>query len=120
MIDNFEDFTHELSDDELKLVPLVISGFKNYTINNPIKSDTIVKRMNEFLTKNDYPIKMSGVRLRKIVNHIRTNGLQPLIATSKGYFVSEDKEVIQEQINSLNQRANSIKRCADGLSKYLK
>jgi hypothetical protein len=119
-VNNFEEHTNELNPEELKLVPLVMNGFRNYTESNPIKAPDVVSKMNQYLAKNGWKIKLTQPRLRKIVNHIRTNGLQPLIATSKGYFVSNDKKVIEEQILSLQQRANSIQRCADGLGKFIK
>jgi hypothetical protein len=115
MIDNFEELTYELTDVEIKMLPLLISGFKNYTIDNPIKEPDIVSRFNE----RNYPLKLSGVRLRKIVNYIRTNGLLPLIATSKGYYVSYDKSIIESQIKSLRQRSFSINNCANGLEKFI-
>jgi hypothetical protein len=62
---------------------------------------------------------MNGPRLRKMVNYIRTNGIIPLIATSHGYFTTDCKETISEQIKSLQERANSIERCAAGLKKFL-
>jgi hypothetical protein len=114
MIINFEELTYELTENEIKILPLLINGFKNYTINNPIKEPDIVQRFND---RNEF--KLSGVRLRKLVNYIRSNGLLPLIATSKGYYVSYDKEIIELQIKSLNQRAQSIINCSDGLKKYL-
>ena len=75
--------------------------------------------MNEFLSNKNYKIKINGPRLRKFVNHIRTNSILPLIATSKGYFVTDDKEIILTQIVSLMQRANSIEGCAQGLKEFL-
>lgn len=120
MIKNFENITRELNEDELVLVPLMINGFKKHTIDNPIKSDVVVKKMNDYFQKNGMKMKMTGARLRKIVNYIRSNSLQPLIATSKGYFVSNDVDVILDQILSLNQRANSIKECANGLELLIK
>ena len=51
-----------------------------------------------------------------MVSHIRSNGL----ATSKGYYVSNDVAEIKGQIESLEQRARSIQSCADGLLNYLK
>jgi hypothetical protein len=115
MIDNFEELTYELTDVEKKMLPLLISGFKNYTIENPIKEPDIVSRFNDRNTG----LKLSGVRLRKIVNYIRSNGLLPLIATSKGYYVSYDKSIISSQIKSLRQRSFSINNCASGLEKFI-
>lgn len=116
MIVNFENITNELTEVELTILPMVIRGFSNYNKNNPIKEPEIVERFNQ----KDYGVKLTGARLRKIVNHIRTNGLLPLIATSKGYYVSYDEVEIETQIKSLKQRARSIDSCADGLSKFLK
>ena len=119
MITGFEEHTAELSSEEMEILPLVIHGFRNYKKNNPIKAELIVTRMNEFLLSNGYKIKMSQPRLRKMVNYIRTNGIIPLIATSHGYFTTDCKETIIEQIKSLMERANSIERCAQGLKKFL-
>jgi hypothetical protein len=85
MIDNFETITHELNEDELYLIPYLISGFEKRTVNNPIKAPDIVKAMNDhFKAKGLIKSKFSDVRLRKCVNYIRVNSLIPLIATSKG------------------------------------
>jgi len=118
----FNEHTHDLTPDELQLVPLVINGFKKYTKDNPIKSDAVINSFNDFLNKNPkYKIrKITGVRLRKLINYIRTNGLQPIIGSSKGYYVSFEANDIREQINSLEERANSILGCSNGLSKFLK
>lgn len=113
MITNFESITPELNEYELSLVGIIISGLKARTAENPIKSDNIVKSMSA----NGY--KISGVRLRKIINFIRTNALLPIIGTSKGYYVSYEKIDIQNQIKSLNERANSIIDCANGLKEFL-
>lgn len=118
-ITNFEDFTSELTDQELEILPIVIHGFRAYKKNNPIKSELIVFRMNEYLKNRGYKMKLTGPRLRKLVNYIRSNGLLPLIATSQGYFTTDCKETIAEQIKSLQERANSIERCANGLIKFL-
>lgn len=119
MINGFEDLTSELNKDEKKLIPLLMNGFKNYSKENPIKSKEIVSRLNEFLSKNEFGIKMTEVRLRKLVNHIRSTGMQPIIATTYGYYVSYDKDEIRQQIESLQKRARSINLCAEGLSKFI-
>jgi hypothetical protein len=119
MITNFEEHTHELSAEEMEILPVVVHGFRNYKKANPIKAELIVTRMNEYLNTKGYKTKMTQPRLRKMVNYIRTNGIIPLIATSNGYFTSDCKETIAEQIKSLQERANSIERCATGLKKFL-
>jgi hypothetical protein len=119
MITNFEEITSELNERELKLIPLLISGFKSHGVDDPIKAPEIVKKMNEYLSANNFGLKMTEPRLRKCCNHIRANGMIPLIATSQGYYVSKDPEIIQSQINSLIERANSIMNCAEGLKRFL-
>lgn len=118
-ITNFEDITAELSDDEIRLIPLLIGGFKNRTKANPIKAPEIVNKVNDYLIDKGEKVRLSEPRLRKIVNHIRSNSLLPLIATSKGYFVSTDRMELINQIESLEQRANSIAKCALGLKSFL-
>jgi hypothetical protein len=118
MLTNFEDETQNLTEKELAIVPSIIKAFRKYTKENPIKSPEIVSRYNAGVKKGD--ITLNGVRLRKIVNHIRSYGLLPLIATSKGYYVSFDKEEIKLQIASLHERANSIENCAIGLKEFIK
>lgn len=118
-VTNFENYTHELTDQELEILPIVIHGFRAYKKKNPIKAELIVKRMNQFLADRKYKIRLTGPRLRKLVNYIRSNSLLPLIATSQGYFTTDCKQTIQEQIKSLQERANSIDRCARGLNNFL-
>lgn len=116
MIINFEEITQELNDEELKIIPLLIEGFKNHSEKNPIKEPKLCQVLNSVLNGR---VRMTGARLRKCVNYIRSNGLLPLIATSNGYFVSYDKEVIGRQIKSLEQRARSIMSCSQGLKKFV-
>ena len=119
MITTFENITHELSEEELRLVPVIVHSFRHYKKTNPIKADLIVSRMNTYLESKGVKTRMNQPRLRKIVNYIRTNGLLPLIATSNGYFTSDNPVDILDQIKSLQERANSIERCAIGLRKFL-
>ena len=119
MLTNFENYTHELTDQEMEILPIVIHGFRAYKKNNPIKAQLIVTRMNNYLQENGYKIRLTQPRLRKLVNYIRSNSLIPLIATSQGYFTTDCKETIINQIQSLNERANSIDRCARGLNNFL-
>lgn len=117
MVKNFETETQELSKDELLLVQPLIAGLENKTKLTPIKGKDIIQKMNVFCKEKGL-IKLNDVRLRKLINHIRSNSLLPVMASSKGYYVSYDKEDILIQAESLNQRANSIINCANGLKKF--
>jgi hypothetical protein len=119
MITNFEEITSDLTKDELKLISVLVYSFNKRTKDNPIKAPQIVQAMNNYLKERGEKLRLSEPRLRKLVNYIRVNGMIPLIATSNGYYVSYNRQEIVKQINSLNERATSIKACADGLNKFL-
>lgn len=115
MLTNFEHITQPLSRDEMSLVPVIIEGFLNHKgIQNAIMSKEIVRKMKE----KGYNI--TDVRLRKIVNHIRSKGLAPICSSSKGYWYSTVETEIMDEINSLTQRANAIMSAIKGLNEYRK
>lgn len=114
MITNFEINTYSLTDEEKVYIPLIIKGMSNKTKNNPIKSDAICKAL-----KDNFGINMTGARLRKITNFIRSEGILPIIATSNGYYCSYDQDEIRNQIQSLYERADAIRHSADGLKRFL-
>jgi len=116
MITNHEEETYELTYDELKLAKQLIPAFELRTKENPIIASEIVRRVN--LTMN-LPFKFSDVRLRKIVNYYRVHSILPVMSCSRGYYVSRDKEEIKTMMVSLQERANSIQRCVDGLNNFL-
>ena len=119
MITNFEELTKELTEDEKKLVPVLIKGFHKKSKDNPIKAPEIVAAINQRKLQIGLKANFSEVRLRKIVNFIRAEGILPLIATLNGYYCTNDKEEIKSQIESLTQRAEAILVSANGLKKYL-
>jgi hypothetical protein len=120
MITNFESITEELNEEELKLIPILVKGFKSHGKNDPIKAPEIIKAINEKRQSLGLKNKFSEPRLRKCSNYIRSNGILPLIATSNGYYTSYDRDEIMAQIQSLNERANSILKSAEGLKQFLK
>ena len=118
MITNFDNITHELTDEEKKLLPLIIKGFQTKTKSNPITGKEIVEAI--MAKKQQLGIKsFSEPRLRKLTNYIRSNGILPLIATSNGYYVSNDIAEINAQIESLMDRSMAIRNSAEGLRKYI-
>jgi len=119
MITNFEYITRELTDEECKLVPILIKGFSTKTKETAVKAPEIVEAINKQADKFGLKNKFSEVRLRKIVNFIRSEGILPLMATSNGYYCTDDREEIRSQIDSLTQRAEAIMVSANGLKKYL-
>ena len=118
MITDFEDYTADLTDDELAIMPMVTAVLSQTSEQNPIKAPLIVMRVQMALDKERMNAVFNERKLRKFVNHIRCAGILPLIATSNGYFVTDDVEVIKRQIKSLGERARSIQMCADGLGRF--
>lgn len=120
MIINFENITEDLTTQELNdIVPLLVRAFEKRTKENPVKAPFIVGSMNVYLKANGYDYKFSEVKLRKLVNYIRSNSILPIISTSKGYYVSYDKTEVTNQVESLSQRARQIFRSAGGLKKFI-
>jgi len=94
-ITNFDELTAELTYEEKIIVKHLMAGFDNHSKENPIKAPAIIHGMRQ------KGISFSEVRLRKMVNYIRRNGMLPVIATSDGYYCSYDRLEIEKQILSL-------------------
>ena len=116
MITNFENQTQELNEYELStLLPIVVRGLMTKKgKENAITNKSICKALKE------QGLKITDTRLRKIVHHIRANDIIPLLlATSKGYYISNDNQEIENYIQSLKERANSINFIKTCLQKQL-
>ncbi len=104
MIQGFEEETAPLSDYELQLVPIFARGLR--TKIGPMSAIT-GREMIRAMVASGY--KVNGPRVRKIINHIRMHGLvERLVATSAGYYVSEDPGELRRYADSLRSRASAI------------
>ena len=62
----------------------------------------------EGLENSGYVVGGSA-RIRKLINHIRVNGLvECLMATSNGYYITEDPWEMKRYIESLQGREDAI------------
>ena len=112
MITNFENITEGLSTKENTIIlPKLISlvkwrrGKKNAVSN---------KKLINLLSAMGHDI--SQPRMRKMINQIRLKKLvKNLIASSKGYYVTDDPAEIKNYILSLRERAEAINAVADSL-----
>lgn len=120
MIENFEEITEPLNVDDLKFLPVLIRGLQRHGKDDPIKGRDIVKAMNRQKLKYNFNAQFSEARLRKLVNHMRVNSLLAVMATSNGYFVSDETGIINSQIRSLRDRAAGIMAAANGLESFIK
>lgn len=105
MLKGFEEITAKLSDKELELVPTFVNRLSlRIGKEQAVTSSKIIKGFKD--TKG---IDLTGARIRKIINYIRMNNLVPcLIATSEGYYVSNNKTELQEYVDSLIGREKAI------------
>lgn len=123
-ITNFEEITEDLTAKELEYLQDVQDGMiaALQASAMPIKQNELILLVNNYLFSK-YGMFccmiLKPVRLRKYVNYVRKNSLLPIMATSNGYFLSENEEMIRSQIKSLNERAKSIRDAAKGLEDYL-
>src|SRR5574344_1968388 len=86
------------------LLPQLISGLKT----KQGRRSAVTNKHIVAALKPGY--KISEARVRKIINHIRTNDLIPgLIATSDGYFIAETEEELVGYEESLKGREDAIR-----------
>jgi hypothetical protein len=98
MINDFENITYELTEDELNKVPLIIKGIsmrKGKAM--AVSGSLICEKMN-----------LKGPRLRKIINYIRVKNLHfGLCSCGKGYYTANTLKELEECVISLKQRIAS-------------
>jgi hypothetical protein len=105
MLKNFEKITVELTPLELEYVEFLGQWFMaNQGKQHTLKNSDIASLINRMFGKN-----IKEPRVRKVVQFLRTHGLPSLIATSNGYFYSEDTKEIEAWIISLKQREAAIR-----------
>lgn len=105
MIKGFDQETQPLNDYETGvLLPLLVSGLRTKVgRGSAVTNKHIVNALKGTCKLND-------ARVRKIINHIRTNDLIPgLIATSDGYFIAESETELLDYEESLKGREDAIR-----------
>lgn len=112
MLKGFEIETAPLSEYEEKvLLPVMVRGLYNkFGKRMAVKNGYICER----LKSAGYDI--TEARVRKLISHIRINGLVPrLIASSAGYYISSDKKELTEYIDSLRGRELAIRAVREAM-----
>lgn len=118
MLPGFEQHTKSLNKTQVEiLVPIFLKGFKGKIgKSNAITSTEIIDKI-----KCRYNVELSDSTVRKVVNHIRNNNLLPgLIASSEGYYISNNIQDVKRYIDSLSARINEITRIKNGMVEHLK
>lgn len=114
MIQGFEQQTSPLTDYErTKLLPVIVKCMRAHQgRRNMVAGSVIIAGMRR------YGYKIDGPRLRKIINHIRTESLIPCLASSGGgYFVAETSDELDECIASIEGRIASQQAIIDALKR---
>lgn len=113
MLTLFNNITEEVTELEKKtLVKLLLNVLRNA----PHGKTTKGKELCGYLQGLGF--STTEVRVRKMVNYIRvTNAAKPmvLIGCSKGYFLTGDLRTVDEQIESLEGRLDSMKAAIDAI-----
>jgi carbamoylphosphate synthase small subunit len=115
MLAGFEDITQDLNEyEEQKLLPLFVSSLaRRRGKSNAITNKQIVQILK------DRSIIVSDVLVRKIISHIRTNCMvEGLLASSSGYWVSEDPREIEKYQDSLKGRISRMKNIDAKMERY--
>ena len=105
MIKGFDKETQPLTDYEKNvLLPVLIRGLET----KKGRASAVTNKYIISALKDSY--SLNEARVRKIINHIRTNDLIPgLIATSEGYFIAETEAELLEYEESLQGREDAIR-----------
>ncbi len=105
MIKGFDRETQPLTEYEIGvLLPLLVRGLQTKLgRESAVTNKHIVNALKG-------TCKLNEARVRKIINHIRTNDLVPgLIATSEGYFIATTEAELLEYEESLKGREDAIR-----------
>jgi hypothetical protein len=106
MINNFEEYTFELTNEEKFVVQNIVKRF------NALKGkrNIVTGEQIRIGIKNHLQIDFTDSRIRKMIQYIRLNNMvMGLVASSKGYYVAETIDEIQQWVDSLKSRENAIR-----------
>jgi prefoldin subunit 5 len=116
MINNFEEFTFELTNEEKFVVQTIVKRFNNLKG----KRNIVTGEQIRIGIKNNFQIDFTDSRIRKMIQYIRLNNMvMGLVASSKGYYVAESIDEIQQWIDSLKSRENAIREIREMAEKSI-
>ena len=106
MITTFATQTKPLTEYEKDtLLPIMVKCLSKH-----IGKDKVITNAEMCAKMAIYGYKIGETRVRKIINHIRNNGLvECLIATGKGYYVTESIQEMETYIESVKNREDAIR-----------
>ena len=101
MIKGFEDKTYKLTPDEERSLAILVQAFSTMNTGQAAKitSTTMIERFKNI------GVDIGGVRLRKLIQHIRVNNLvSGVCSDSKGYWIADNKRDYETTLQSLYDR----------------
>ena len=113
-----------LNDEEINFLPTLRKVLLHTNSKKPLYANQIVRGVNrrrdEGISNYCLSKPFTELRLRKMVNYFRCSATLPVISTSRGYYVSYERDEIIDMIKSLRARADAIFAASDGLNYILK
>lgn len=113
-----------LNDEEINFLPTLRRVLLKTNPRKTLHANQIVrgvnKRRDEGISNYCLTKPFTELRLRKMVNYFRCSSTLPVISTSRGYYVSYERDEIIHMIKSLRARADAIFAASDGLNYILK
>lgn len=116
MINGFTQQTEPLNEYERDtLLPIICRGLANKVGEARAITNAAITR-----AMKGAGYQLNEARVRKIINHIRTNGLVKwLIATSKGYYIATSRQEMEDYIGSLRGRELAIRAVRESMEAQL-
>lgn len=117
----------------------MIKTFEDFTIDlTPIQREQIVPRIIKYLQANCHGehraitskqfvgrihqggFEINDVSLRRCIKFIQFNRMcKWIVATQNGFFFTQDRDVVEKQIQSLIERENAIRIVRESIQKSL-
>lgn len=130
MVTGFEEFSYEMTPFEKEhILPFMIESWGKVEVGTEVSMKAMIKTANKHCATNNIirtkgkgkgkVYTTDGPRMRKVIHHIRKYDLVPkLIATSKGYFKTDQDEEVKKFIQSCRERANSYLEIANAMEHH--
>ena len=88
---------------------------------------TIIQTSPEPISSTNIAVKyfsmhaehISGQEIREAVNYLRKTSISPVCSNNRGYYVSNDKQQIKDQVNKLQGRIDAMNAALLGLQKFI-
>ena len=116
MIEGFNNETAPLNEYEREtLLPIFVK-----CLQRKIGRDNAITNRMMCTKMEEYGYNVGETRIRKIINHIRTNNLIiGLVASGHGYYVADNPDEIKDYIQSLKGREEAIRAVREALEEQI-